>query len=161
LQCVCRPCPQRPGRPTTAKVMRYGAGGVTRRAGREYAHSTLADRCCHIRGLGRFHWLYLPPRDAGEAGPRQRSGWVDTLCRWRPAVGLFWPFRLTVRPKVHGPRHRPGGRRLRSPQWRACRPGRSSNTRADAESAASHPVRDRCFAHPRTAFGYDVLLVRS
>jgi hypothetical protein len=65
LECVCRPCPQRPGRPTAAKVMRYRAGGVTRRAGREYAHSTLADRCCDIRGLGRFHWLYLPPRDAG------------------------------------------------------------------------------------------------
>ena len=52
-------------------------------------------------------------------------------------------------------------RRIRSPRWRACGPGRSGNTRADAETAAGHPVRDRCFAHPRTAFGYDLLLVRS
>jgi hypothetical protein len=84
-----------------------------------------------------------------------------TLCRWRPAVRLFWPFRLTVGPKAHGPRQRPGGRRIRSPQWRACGPGRSGNTRADAKTAASHPVRDRCSAHPRSAFGYDVLPVRS
>jgi hypothetical protein len=34
--------------------MRYRAGGVTRRAGRQYAHSTLADRLAIFAGLAAF-----------------------------------------------------------------------------------------------------------
>ena len=71
------------------------------------------------------------------------------LCRWRPAVGRFWPpaFRLTVGPKVHGPGTRSEGDEFD-------RPNGGLAGRADPAILAPMPK-----LRPAIRYGIDALLI--
>ena len=75
---------------------------------------------------------------------------MDTLYRWRPAVGRLWPlwpFRLTVEPKVHGSFTRSEGDEFD-------RPNGGLAGRADPAILAPMPK-----LRPAIRYGIDALLI--